>query len=67
MSKAKTESRTIQELKGALKCLNYEVRMLWSLAKILATDNKGKGVIHNALLESFLIHARILIEFLYIR
>ena len=65
MSKAKTESRTV-ELKSALEQLNqYEVSMLRSLANILATDNQGKGVIHNALLESFLIHARILIEFLY--
>lgn len=65
MSKAKTESRTVEELKNALLALDYEVWMLWSLANILATDNQGKGVIHNALLESFLIHARILIEFLY--
>ena len=66
MSKTKTESRTIEELKGALKQLNqYEVWMLRSLANILAIDNQGKGVIHNALVESFLIHARILIEFLY--
>lgn len=65
MSKAKTGSRTVEELKNALESLKYEVRMLWSLANILATGNQGKGVIHNALLESFLIHARILIEFLY--
>ena len=66
MSKTKTESRTVEELKGGLKHLNeYEVWMLWSLANILAINNQGKGVIHNALLESFLMHARILIEFLY--
>lgn len=65
MSKAETENRTVQELKNALVALKYEVWMLWSLANILAIDNQGKGVIHNALLESFLIHARILIEFLY--
>ncbi len=65
MSKAKTEKRTLEELKDALERLKYEVWMLWSLANILATDNQGKGVIHNALLESFLIHTRILIEFLY--
>ncbi|MGD0785047.1 MAG: hypothetical protein ABR969_04465 [Sedimentisphaerales bacterium] len=65
MSKVKTENRTVEELKGALERLEYEVWMLWSLANILATDNQGKGVIHNALLESFLIHTRILIEFLY--
>ena len=64
MSKAKTENRTVEELKNALESLKYEVWMLWSLANILASDNQGKGVIHNALLESFLIHARILIEFL---
>ncbi len=65
MSKANTENRTVEELKGALESLKYEVWMLWYLANILATDNQGKGVIHNALLESFLIHARILVEFLY--
>jgi len=65
MSKAKTESRTTEELKRALKYLGYEVGMMWSLAHILAADNQGQGVIHNALVESFLIHARILIEFLY--
>jgi len=65
MSKAKTENQTVEELKNALESLKYEVWMLWSLANILATDNQDKGVIHNALLESFLIHARILIEFLY--
>ncbi|MGB2807660.1 MAG: hypothetical protein WBC22_07965 [Sedimentisphaerales bacterium] len=66
MSKAKTENRTVEELKGALKQLNkYEVLMLRSLANILAIDNQGTGVIHNELVESFLIHARILIEFLY--
>jgi hypothetical protein len=65
MSKVKTENRTVEELKAVLERLKYEVWMLWSLANILATDNQGKGVIHNALLESFLIHARILIEFLY--
>ena len=65
MSKAKIENRTVEKLKGALEHLKYEVWMLWSLANILATDNQGKGMIHNALLESFLIHARILIEFLY--
>jgi len=66
MTKAKTENRTVEELEGALKQLDkYEVWMLRSLANILAIDNQGTGVIHNALVESFLIHARILIEFLY--
>ena len=65
MSKAKTENRTAEELKNALESLKYEVWMLWSLANILTIDNQGEGVIHNALVESFLIHARILIEFLY--
>ncbi|MBW8001017.1 MAG: hypothetical protein FVQ80_03235 [Planctomycetes bacterium] len=65
MNRAKTENRTVEELKGALEHLEYEVWMLWSLANILAADDQGKSVIHNALLESFLIHTRILIEFLY--
>lgn len=60
------ESPTVEQLKGALKNLkNYELWMLYSLANILAVDYKGTGVIHNALLESFLVHARILIEFFF--
>jgi len=59
-------NRASDELKVALKGLNeYEVPMLLSLVNILAIDKNGKGIIYNALLESFLIHARILIEFLY--
>jgi hypothetical protein len=65
MGKKKTEQRTKKDLKNALEHLDYENWMLRSLANILAVDNQSIGVIHNALLESFLIHARILIEFLY--
>jgi hypothetical protein len=39
--------------------------MFTSLAGILALDITGKGVIHNALLEAFTIHARGLLKFLY--
>jgi len=65
MSKEETKKPNKVKRKGALVALEYEVGMLGSLANVLATDNQGEGVIHNALLESFLIHARILIEFLY--
>jgi len=66
MSKKNTESPTVKQLKGSLNHLtNYEFWMLCSLANILAIDFKGTSIIHNALIESFLIHARILIEFLY--
>jgi len=56
---------TTELLKRALEQLNtYELPMLRSLANILAID-QGRGVISNALLESFLIHVRLIIEFLY--
>ena len=60
-----TKKRTTKELKGGLQQLTYEFNMLNSLAYILAFDRNAQGVIHNALLESFLIHARTLIDFFY--
>ena len=39
--------------------------MFRSLAKGLASDIAGKSVIGNALLESFLMHVRVLIDFFY--
>ena len=64
--KCNCKRRTTEELQRILSNLKkYEVWMMWSLTHILAADNQGQGVIHNALVESFLIHARLLIEFLY--
>jgi hypothetical protein len=46
--------------------LYYELTMLKSTAqKLESTKNEPRGVVENALLESFAIHARCLIQFLY--
>ncbi len=47
--------------------LNYERNMLRATAIALAGGPLDDRVIQNALIESFLIHARLLIEFLYER
>jgi hypothetical protein len=39
--------------------------MFQTLANALATGVFGQGVLNNALLESFTVHARILLDFLY--
>jgi DNA-directed RNA polymerase specialized sigma24 family protein len=52
-------------LKNALDAVRYEFSMFKSLSSILISDIKGKGVIHNALLELFLIHMRAFIYFFY--
>jgi hypothetical protein len=57
--------RSDDELIGASDHLNYEYWMFKSLAHGLASGICGQGVINNALLESFTIHARILLDFLY--
>jgi hypothetical protein len=57
--------RTKEELKEASNHLNYEIMMLNSLANGLASGIGGQGPLQNALLESFAIHVRALIDFLY--
>lgn len=59
------EIRTLEELRKGLKHLQYEFNMLILLSRILAFDSNGTGVIRNALVESFLVHARLLIGFFY--
>ena len=63
--KEEREKRTPEVLRKASKHLHYEFRMLTSSARGLASGITGKGVIHNALLEAFTIHARVLLKFLY--
>ncbi len=48
-----------------LRALNYERDMLRATAMALASGIIENSLALNALLESFLIHARLLIEFLY--
>jgi len=57
--------RTREELIKATNDLHYEIWMLQSLAKALSTGVFGNSVINNAPLESFSIHSRILLDFLF--
>lgn len=61
----KRKKRNEDELRGASDCLYYEIWMLKTLARAQSTGIAGKSVINNALLESFVIHARVLLAFLY--
>lgn len=56
---------TEEKLRKASDHLYYEIWMLKSLAQGLASGISGESVINNALLESFVIHARALLDFLY--
>ena len=57
--------RTPEELRGASEHLFYEVGMFGTLARALATGVFGAGSINNAVLESFTVHARVLLDFLF--
>ena len=57
--------RTEGELKEASDHLHYEIWMLTSLAHGIGSGIAGQGPIANALLESFVVHVRALMEFLY--
>ena len=57
--------RSDTELKEASDHLHYEITMLHGTMLLLATGALGQSVLLNALIESFTIHARALIHFLY--
>lgn len=57
--------RTVEELREASNHLHYEIWMLTSLANGIASGIPGQGPIANALLESFVIHVRAVMDFLY--
>jgi hypothetical protein len=57
--------RTVEELRKASGHLNYEVAMLMSLAQGLASGIAGQGTIANAMIESFVVHLRCVLDFLY--
>ena len=59
------KKRTKGQLQGASNHLFYEVWMLTVLTQALASGIAGEGPMNNALLESFTIHARALLDFLY--
>jgi hypothetical protein len=58
--------RSKKELERASEQLYYEFWMLTSVAQGLASGIAVKGWLQNALLESFIIHVRALLDFLYI-
>ena len=62
--------RSLEDLNATLKHLDHEVWMVKRTAEFLFGNkanpaNETSAVIHNALLESSLIHARNLVDFLY--
>ena len=57
--------RSDDELRKVSDDLFYEIRMFECVAKGMALGITGEGVINNAFLESFGIHARNLLDFLY--
>jgi hypothetical protein len=57
--------RTDEELRAVAEHLYYEVGMFLNLAKVLATGALGEGSLNNAVLESFTVHPRVLLEFLF--
>lgn len=62
----KRKSREESELVKASNNLQYEIWMLLSLADLMSKDvGRDNVVVNNALVESFMIHARVLLEFLY--
>lgn len=60
------EKHTDPVLQEASNHLHYEFWMLTSLAKGLASSIAANGWLPNALLESFVIHVRVLLDFLYV-
>ena len=64
MATART-TRTQAKLIDASDHLHYEISMFLALANGMASGVAGQGPLNNALLESFTIHARILLDFLY--
>jgi hypothetical protein len=59
------QRRTPEQLRGASEHLLYEFRMLSSLARAMELHALQPGTLHDAALESFTVHARILLHFLY--
>jgi len=58
-------NRTDDELRQISEHLFYELWMLDTTARVLAMEAFGEGPVRNALLESFTIHARGLLQFFF--
>lgn len=59
------QQRTLETLRDTSEHLFYEYWMFNSLAQAMASGIFGQGALNNAVLESFTLHARILLNFLY--
>jgi len=59
------KKRTDTELKKASGHLYYEIEMLGGCAQLLAQGSYKNRTVTNALLESFTVHARVILDFLY--
>ena len=59
------KQRSNEELQDASNHLHYEVWMLNSLAQAIASGIANQGWLTNALLESFVVHVRGVMDFLY--
>lgn len=59
------KKRTPDELRRVSEHLHYEVQMLLGSAQGLDSETKAKGTLHNALVESFAIHLRNMLDFLW--
>jgi len=60
--------RTVEELRGVANHLRYEVDMLQSSARGIASGVfGGKNTVANAMLEVFVLHVRSVVDFLYPR
>lgn len=57
--------RSSEELAKAAEHLLYEYWMLMAVARGMASGMSGQGWLTNALLESFVIHFRALLDFFY--
>jgi hypothetical protein len=65
MASTQRTRRSEQELRNASNDLYYEFWMFAKLAGGLASGILGESIINNALLESFAVHAKVIIDFLY--
>jgi hypothetical protein len=57
--------RSQEQLQRAASHLGYEYSMLMALAQAMASGISAQGWLTNALLESFVIHFRALVDFFY--
>jgi hypothetical protein len=63
--KESRKKRSTNELRQASNHLYYEVRMLEHMSTGIHSGIAGNSAINNAFIESFVIHARILLDFFY--